>query len=71
MKESKPTITILGEDGNIFNLLGIAKKRFSELNREEPNEDWSQKWEEFLTAVEASGSYDEALAVFMDYFDVQ
>ncbi len=67
----KPTIKIIGEDGNIFNLLAIAKKRFRELNREEPEAGWDKKWQEFLDGVESSKSYNEALVVFMEYFDVE
>jgi hypothetical protein len=67
----KPTIKLLGEDGNIFNLLGIAKRRFRELNREDPNAGWDDKWKEFLDKVQSSEDYSLALAVFMDYFDVE
>jgi hypothetical protein len=67
----KPTLKILGEDGNIFNLLAIAKKRFRELNRDDPEAGWNDKWQDFLDDVQNSGSYDEALVVFMDYFDVE
>jgi len=67
----KPTIKIIGEDGNIFNLLGIAKRKFRELDREEPDYGWEKKWREFLNRVESSENYDEALIVFMDYFNVE
>jgi hypothetical protein len=67
----KPTIKLLGEDGNIFNLLGIAKRRFRELNREDPDAGWNDKWEEFLNKVQESKDYSLALAVFMEYFEVE
>ena len=66
----KPTIEIIGADGNIFNLLAIAKRRFRELNREEPEAEWNDTWLEFLDKVESSESYDEALVLFMDYFEI-
>ncbi len=71
MKNEKPTLKIIGEDGNIFNLLAIARRRFRELNREDPDAGWMETWEEFVTGVESSESYDAALVVFMEYFDVQ
>ena len=66
----KPTIKIIDENGNIFNLLAIAKRKFRELNEEEPEKGWNEKWLKFLNEVESSKDYDEALRVFMDYFDV-
>ena len=67
----KPPLKIIGEDGNVFNLIGIAKRKFRELNNEEPDYGWDKKWVEFLDRVESSKSYDEALQVFMDYFDIE
>jgi hypothetical protein len=65
----KPTLKIVGEDGNIFNLLAIARKKFRQLTREEPDTDWEEKWQLFLDEVQSSKSYDEALVVFMEYFE--
>jgi predicted AAA+ superfamily ATPase len=67
----KPTLKIVGEDGNIFNLLAIARKKYRQLTREEPDTDWEEKWQLFLDEVQSSKSYDEALVVFMEYFEVE
>jgi hypothetical protein len=66
----KPRLNLVGEDGNIFNLLALAKKKFGEMARKEPDAGWDQTWLEFLDKIENSESYDAALQIFMEYFDV-
>ena len=69
----KPEIRLIGEDGNIFNLLGVARRRFRELARTDPNgeySDWPVVYKEFMSRVTTSKSYDEALGVFGDYFTI-
>ena len=67
----KPTIKIIEEDGNIFNLLTIAKKKFRSLQIKEPDKNWNRKWESFLDEVQSAESYDEALMVFDKYFVIE
>jgi hypothetical protein len=66
----KPELQLVGEDGNIFNLLALAKKKFKELDKDEPDKGWNEKWLKFLDEVQTSKSYDEALMVFMKDFEV-
>ena len=65
MKETikKPKAKLIGENGNIFNLLGIA----SVVLRKEGMVDQIQ---EMNNRVWKSQSYDEALAIIMEYVEV-
>ena len=58
----KPEAKLLGVNGNIFNLLGICKRS---LRKSSPN-----AFNELLERVENSKSYDEALAIIMEYVEV-
>jgi len=70
-KLDKPRIKLSGHDGNIFNLLSIARRRFRELNREAPEKEWLKKWQEMLDKVQSQKSYASALSVFDEYFVVE
>lgn len=67
----KPTIKLIGEDGNIFNLLAVARKRFRELKQETGDQTYQLQWEELYDLVTNSNSYDEALVHFMKYFEIE
>lgn len=56
----KPDCPLIGADGNIFNLIGIASRTLREHGKD-------QEAEEMRSRVKESGSYDAALAVLMDY----
>lgn len=59
---TKPNAPIIGVDGNIFNLLGIASRALKEnLYYNEANE-MSQR-------VMNSKSYDEALGIILEYIE--
>jgi hypothetical protein len=58
------TVKLLGEDGNIFNLIGIVK------NEMRKNHVSTEDRSEFIHEVTSSGSYDEALSVIMKWVDV-
>lgn len=58
----KPKAKMIGEDGNIFNLLAIANGSL----RRMPN-----AFNELRDRVFASKSYDEALVILMDYLDIE
>lgn len=64
MAQNKPKAKLLGADGNIFNLLGIASRSlkkaglFTEAN-------------EMQKKVFNSHSYEEALSIIMDYVEVE
>jgi len=61
----KPKCKVIGEDGNIFNLMGIVSKTLKEAGEQE-------KADEMVTRITTQAeSYDEALAMLMDYVDVE
>ena len=54
-----------GEDGNIFNLMGIVSRTLKEAGEPE-------KAEEMIRRITSDAkSYDEALAMLMEYVDVE
>ena len=58
----KPTAKLIGENGNIFNLLGIARKSLRHV---------PAAHNEMTERVFQAGSYDEALQITMEYVDVE
>lgn len=61
--KDKPDCPLIGQDGNIFNLMGIALRTLKQ------NEmvDEAQEMRERITA---SGSYDEALNIISEYVNI-
>jgi hypothetical protein len=59
----KPKCTLVGKDGNIFNLLGIAGEALRKAKQ-------ADKIKEMTKKVKATTNYSEALAVIMEYVDV-
>ena len=59
----KPKCALIGEDGNIFNLMGIASRT---LKRNGMNE----QAKEMCTRITRSRSYDQALAIISDYVEI-
>jgi hypothetical protein len=65
MKEStKPTCKLIGEDGNIFSILGRVSRTLREVGKEEQVKEVSER-------VMASSSYGEALQIIMEYVEVE
>lgn len=61
----KPKCRLIGEDGNIFNLMGIVSRTLKEAGEPE-------KAEEMIKRITSDAkSYDEALAMLMEYVDVE
>ena len=60
---SKIEVKLIGEDGNIFNLVGIASRA---LERNGQREEAS----EMRSKVFSSGSYNEALMIISDYVEI-
>lgn len=58
--QSKPTLHLLGKDGNAFIILGEAKKVAKQNNM-----DWEK-----IRQEATSGDYDHLLQTMMKYFDV-
>ena len=62
--KGKPRCKLIGEDGNIFFILG----RVRETLKANGHADHAQ---EVSDRVMASGSYDEALRIIMEYVEVE
>ena len=63
----KPECKLIGENGNVFNLIAIVRRTLREY-------DLDQELEAFDRALkkiqETGGSYDDVLVLFMEYVDV-
>ncbi len=62
-RQTKPDCPLIGENGNIFNLVGIASKT---LKRNGLSEEAS----EMTAKVFKSGSYEEALGIIGEYVNI-
>lgn len=60
----KPKCKLAGEDGNILFILGRVRSVLKENGREDEAKEVSER-------VMASGSYDEALRIIMEYVDAE
>ena len=61
----KPRCRLIGENGNIFNLMGIVSKTLKEAGESEKAEEMIQR------ITKEAKSYDEALAMLMEYVDIE
>ena len=59
----KPRCKLIGEDGNIFNLLGLASRTLKEVDLEDDAD-------EMASRVYKSKSYLEALAIISEYVEI-
>ena len=59
----KPKCPLIGSDGNIFNLLGMASRTLRENGMRE-------QAKEMQSRVTASGSYSEALSILGEYVEI-
>ena len=62
-KINKPDCKLIGEDGNIFNLMARAIKTLRE-------NDLSEEAKEMRERITSSGSYDEALCIIGEYVNI-
>ncbi|NCD03970.1 MAG: hypothetical protein EOM00_13455 [Clostridia bacterium] len=60
----KPKCKLIGKDGNIFNLMGIARRTLKEAGLDEEATEMAER-------IMKSKSYDEALQIIMDYVEVE
>lgn len=60
----KPTAKLVGANGNIFNLMGIASRALKEAGLDAEATKMQKE-------VMSCGSYDEALVTIMDYVEVE
>ncbi len=61
--QEKPDCQLIGQDGNIFNLLGIASRTLKEHGMEAQSR-------EMLARAYQSGSYHEALGIIGEYVNI-
>ena len=62
-KRNKPDCKLIGEDGNIFNLMARASRTLRE-------NDLSEEAAEMRERITSSGSYDEALCIIGEYVNI-
>lgn len=62
-EKKKPDCKLIGEDGNIFHLLGIAARTLR-------RNGMSEQAKEMTDRIYASGSYDEALGIIGEYVNI-
>ena len=60
----KPKCKLIGEDGNVFNLMGLARRALTKAGQ-------ADKAKEMCSKAMGSGSYSEALIIIMDYVEVE
>jgi hypothetical protein len=61
---TKPPCKLIGQDSNIFNLIGLASRALKKAGLYEEAKEMTDK-------VMASKSYDEALYIIMEYVEVE
>ena len=62
MKQQKPKVKLIGQDGNAFSIIGTVRKALLK-------EGMGQEAKEFMEKA-TSGDYNNLLRVVMDYVDV-
>jgi hypothetical protein len=60
----KPTVKLIGQDGNVFAIIGAVSRALKKAGMPE-------KADEFTSQAFSSGSYDEVLSLAMDYCEVE
>lgn len=63
MEKEKPKCALIGQDGNIFNLMEIASRTLR-------NNDMEEDAKEMIIIIEESKSYDETLCIISEYVDI-
>ena len=63
-EEDRPVAVFSDQNGNVFNLIGIARRALKEAGYREEAEEMTEK-------IQKSRSYDEALAIMNEYVDVE
>ena len=61
----KPKAIMVGENGNVFNLMGIARRALRDIDRIDLADEMIQK------ITHTAKSYDEALRIMMEYVDIE
>jgi len=64
MPDNKPTIQLTGQDGNVFNLIGIAQKALRRAGQ-------GNKATEMAARIQECGDYHKAINIISEYCDIQ
>lgn len=64
IKHPEIVVQLVGQDGNVFNLMGIVANALRKNG-------FGEEVQEFITDVTSSKSYHEALAVMIRWVDVR
>lgn len=62
--KQKPMVKLVGQDGNIFNLIGIASRELKRAGQQNEAKDMQEK-------VFSAESYDEALSIIGEYCEIK
>ena len=60
----KPICKLVGKDGNVFNLIGLASRTLKKAGMGKEASEMTKK-------CFGAGSYDEALAIISEYVDIR
>jgi len=60
----KPTVKLIGQDGNAFSIMGLVKKALKQAGAD------AEYVDKYLNAA-TSGDYDHLLVVSMEYVNVE
>lgn len=60
----KPVVKLIGQDGNIFNLIGIASRVLKRAGMEREAKEMTER-------IFACGSYEEALCIIDEYCEIE
>jgi hypothetical protein len=63
--KKKPTAKLVGENGNIYNLINICYRALKDVGMENEAKEMRDK------ITKTAKSYNEALSILMDYCDVE
>jgi hypothetical protein len=61
--DKKPTVKLIGENGNILNLMGIATRALKDARQPEKAKEMQEK-------IFTADSYEEALQIIQEYVEV-
>ena len=64
VEQKKPSMHLEGQDGNIFNILGLASRLLKEAGQK-------GQADEMFRRVTSSGSYEEALHIISEYVETE
>lgn len=64
---AKPLCKLIGENGNVFNLIGIVRRTLKQHHLQEE----LKEFENYLSVImEEGGSYEDILAMFTEYVEI-